>query len=146
MACTTKLSITGSSSRICDREPAASSHLNKGANVRLNAVAVVLRTESNRTEPDRILGLIGGGSGESALVAALSTPYRLPIPHGFDARGMLSITTRVSHASRLTPHASRLTPHASRLTPRRGPAPPPSLRITTKTQAIRSNKPRFQPV
>ena len=32
------------------------------------------------------------------------------------------------------------------LTPRRGPAPPPSLRITTKTQAIRSNKPRFQPV
>jgi hypothetical protein len=80
MACTTKLSITGSSSRICDREPAASSHLNKGANVRLTAVAVVLRTESNRTEPDRVLGLIGGGSGESALVAALSTlivfPYR----------------------------------------------------------------------
>jgi hypothetical protein len=78
MACTTKLSITGSSSRICEWEPAASSH--KGANVRLTAVAVVLRTESNRTEPDRILGLIGGGSGESALVAASSTlivfPYR----------------------------------------------------------------------
>jgi len=80
MACTTKLSITGSSSRICEREPAASSHLNKGAEVRLIAVAVVLRTGSNRTAPDRFLGLIGGGSGESALVAALSTlivfPYR----------------------------------------------------------------------
>jgi hypothetical protein len=80
MACTTRTSITGSSSRICEWEPAASSHLNKGANVRLTAVAVVLRTESNRTAPDRVLGLIGGGSGESALVAASSTlivfPYR----------------------------------------------------------------------
>ncbi len=80
MACTTRTSITGSSSRICDREPAASSHLNKGAEVRLSAVAIVLRTESNRTEPDRILGLIGGGSGALALGAALSTlivfPYR----------------------------------------------------------------------
>jgi len=76
MACTTKTSITGSSSRICEREPAASSH--KGADVRLSAVAVVLRTESNRTAPDRILGLIGGGSGESALVAALSTLIVFP--------------------------------------------------------------------
>jgi len=39
MACTTKLSITGSSSRICEQEPAASSHLNKGADVRLTAPA-----------------------------------------------------------------------------------------------------------
>ncbi len=80
MACTTRTSITGSLSRICDREPAASSHLNKGAEVHLSAVAIVLRTDSNRTEPDRILGLIGGGSGALALGAALSTlivfPYR----------------------------------------------------------------------
>ncbi len=44
------------------------------------ALAIVLWTESNRTEPDRILGLIGAGSGVLALPATLFMlvvfPYR----------------------------------------------------------------------
>lgn len=44
------------------------------------ALAIVLWSESNRTEPDRILGLIGAGSGVLALLATLFMlvvfPYR----------------------------------------------------------------------
>ncbi len=44
------------------------------------ALAIVLWTENNRTEPDRILGLIGAGSGVLALPATLFMlvvfPYR----------------------------------------------------------------------